>query len=66
MHAREIAKLAHVHLKNLGARAAEQERTFSERLGESIHHKLGATAAVVTTEKFISFSRCCMESKRDK
>ena len=50
--------------KNFGAPAAERERTFGKRLGESIHYKSAATAAVATAEKFISFCRCCVESKK--
>jgi NAD(P)H-hydrate repair Nnr-like enzyme with NAD(P)H-hydrate dehydratase domain len=52
MHAGEIAKLTDVDLKNLGARAAERERTVSKRLGKSIHYKSAATVAVATAEKF--------------
>src|SRR5262245_61288018 len=37
MHAGEIAKLAHVDLQDFRAPAAEQERTFDERLCKSIH-----------------------------
>src|SRR5438105_14039069 len=64
MHAGEIAKLAHVDLQDFRAPAAKRERTFGKPLGESIHCKSAATAAVATTEKVISFCRCCMDSKK--
>src|SRR5262249_48656709 len=46
MDAGEIAKLTHVDLKNFGTRPTEGERTFGKCLGESIHYKSAATAAV--------------------
>jgi hypothetical protein len=33
-------------------------------VGETIHLKSAATAAVATAEKFISFWRCAVESKK--
>src|SRR5690242_1874844 len=64
MHAGEIAKLTSVDLENFSAPAAKRERTFGKRLGESIHYKPAATAAVATAEKVISSCRCSMESKK--
>src|SRR5215471_12643820 len=64
MHAGEIAKFAHVDLENFGTRAAERERTLDKCLGESIHHKSAAPPAVAAVQKFILFSRCCVEGKR--
>src|SRR4029450_8428995 len=37
MHAGEIAKLAHVDLKNFRARPAQRHRVFSQPLRETIH-----------------------------
>src|SRR5215471_21326054 len=64
MHAGEIAKFAHIDLENFGTRPAERERTLGKCLGESIHHKSAAPSAVAAAQKFISFSRCCVEGKR--
>ena len=64
MHAGEIAKFAHIDLENFGTRPAERERTFGQASGRIDSYKSAATAAVATAEKFISFSRCCVEAKR--
>jgi len=42
MHAGEIAKLAHVNLKNFRSRTAERDRLLAQRVRETVHVKISS------------------------
>jgi hypothetical protein len=42
MHAREIAKLAHVNLKNFRSRTTERDRLLAQLLRETVHVKINS------------------------